>query len=69
MKEKLKVTGMHCGSCAMDIDGRLEELDGVSEAKTSYRKQATEVIFDETRVDLDRIRQTIRSLGYEASRA
>ncbi len=66
-KEKLKITGMHCGSCAMNIDEGLEELDGVSEAKTSYRKQLTEVVFDETRVDLDQIRQAIRALGYEAS--
>lgn len=69
MKEKLKVSGMHCGSCAMNIDEQLEELDGVSEAKTSYRKQVTEVIFDETRIDLDRIQKAISSLGYEASRA
>lgn len=53
----------------MNIDEQLEELDGVSEAKTSYRKQVTEVIFDETRIDLDRIQKAIRSLGYEASRA
>ncbi len=66
MKEKLKVKGMHCGSCAMSIDDGLEELDGVKEAKTSYRKQVTEVLFDETRVSLNRIQDTIQALGYEA---
>lgn len=64
--EKLRVKGMHCGSCAMNIDEELEELEGVAEVKTSYRKEVTEVSFDESRVDLDAIRKTIRSLGYES---
>lgn len=67
--EKLKVKGMHCGSCAMSIDEELEELAGVTEAKTSYRKEVTEVSFDESLVDLDAIRKTISSLGYEPETA
>lgn len=64
-KERLAIKGMHCGSCAMNIDDELEELDGVDEAKTSYRKQSTEVVFDETRINLDVIQEAIRRLGYE----
>ncbi|MGH2383355.1 MAG: heavy-metal-associated domain-containing protein [Candidatus Limnocylindria bacterium] len=67
--EKLKIKGMHCGSCAMNIDDGLEDLEGIAEAKTSFRKEITEVSFDESRVDVDGIRQTIRALGYEAERA
>ena len=44
-REKLKISGMRCASCAMTIDEELEELDGVTEAKTSYRKQVTKVTF------------------------
>ena len=32
----LKITGMHCPSCAMNIDGALEDTAGVIEAETSY---------------------------------
>ncbi len=64
-KQRLAINGMHCGSCAMNIDEELEELDGVDEAKTSYRKQATEVVFDETRTNLAVIQDAIRRLGYE----
>ena len=64
-KLKLGVNGMHCGSCAMTIDEELEELEGVAEAKTSYRKQTTEVMFDENRIDLNAIESAIRTLGYE----
>ncbi|MGH2789245.1 MAG: heavy-metal-associated domain-containing protein [Actinomycetota bacterium] len=68
-KEKLRVKGMHCGSCAMSIDEELEELGGVTEAKTSYRKQVTEVAFDENRVNIEEIQKTIRKLGYESTPA
>ena len=38
-KIKLQIQGMHCSSCAMNIDFDLEDLDGVKSAKTSYAKQ------------------------------
>lgn len=63
---RLKINGMHCGSCAMNIDDELEELEGVTKSKTSYRKQETDVSFDEARVGLETIINTVRSLGYEA---
>ncbi len=67
-KQRLAIKGMHCGSCAMNIDEELEELGGVEEAKTSYRKQSTEVVFDETRINLEVIQNAIRRLGYEPVR-
>ena len=67
-KEKLKIEGMHCASCAMNIDEELEELEGVQESNTSYRKQTTEVSFDESRTDLAQIDDAIRALGYEVAR-
>lgn len=68
IKQKLKIEGMHCASCAMNIDEELEELEGVQESKTSYRKQTTEVSFDESRTGLAQIDQAIRGLGYEVAR-
>ena len=51
-----------------NIDEELEELEGVQESKTSYRKQTTEVSFDESRTGLAQIDQAIRGLGYEVAR-
>ena len=58
---------MHCTSCAMDIDGTLEDTDGVVEANTNYAKQETEVKFDTEKVDKDKISSAISSLGYSTS--
>ncbi len=65
-KLKLKIKGMHCGSCAMDIDGELEDTDGVREAKTSYAKQQTEVFFDLEKINPKQIISIINKLDYEA---
>ncbi|MGH2752991.1 MAG: heavy-metal-associated domain-containing protein [Actinomycetota bacterium] len=66
-KEKLSIKGMHCASCAFNIDEELEEVDGVSKSKTSYRRQTTEVQFDETRTGLDKIHEAIKRAGYEVA--
>ena len=42
----LKIDGMHCTSCSMNIDGELEDLEGVEESSTNYAKSKSEVIFD-----------------------
>ena len=68
-EQKLKVSGMHCGSCAMSIDDELEGLEGVKGAKTSYRKQETKVSFDEKQIAIGAIVDVIAKLGYTATPA
>lgn len=63
---KLKITGMHCTSCAMDIDGTLEDTEGVVEANTNYAKQETEVKFDDEKMNREKINSVIASLGYSS---
>ena len=65
-KLKLKIEGMHCTSCAMNIDFGLEDL-GVKSAKTSYAKQETEIEFDEEKIKPQKIIEQIKKTGYKAS--
>lgn len=58
---------MRCVSCAFNIDGELEDTEGVQEANTSYARQKVEVTFDSDMVKLDRLQQIIKTLGYEAT--
>lgn len=66
IKKIFKIEGMHCASCAMNIDGELEDTAGVKEVNTSYAKQLTEVTFDEGLIDEKRIVETIKKAGYTA---
>ncbi|OGE37731.1 hypothetical protein A3B45_04775 [Candidatus Daviesbacteria bacterium RIFCSPLOWO2_01_FULL_39_12] len=66
MKKEFKITGMHCGSCALSIDFDLEDLDGIKSAKTSYAQAKTEIEFDQGKVTEEMIVQTIQKSGYKA---
>ncbi len=59
---KLKISGMHCTSCAMNIDGELEDTNGVKESKTNYAKQQTEVAYDPEIVSSGNMIAAIRKL-------
>lgn len=61
----LKIDGMHCSSCSMNIDGDLEDLDGIISATTSYKKQESKIEYDSSKVDEAQIRKVIENLGYK----
>lgn len=65
---KLNIFGMHCTSCAMNIDGELEDTEGVKKAKTNYAKQETEVTFNSEKVTVDKMISIIRGIeeNYDA---
>ncbi len=66
-KVVLKITGMHCTSCAMNIDGDLEDyVKGVKSSKTNYAKQVCEVEYEEKEVKVDKIVAQIKETGYTA---
>jgi copper chaperone CopZ len=66
--QKYKINGMHCTSCAMNIDFELEDLQGVHKTQTSYVKQICEIEFDEHHVTEKNILDAIGKVGYSASR-
>lgn len=63
----LKISGMHCSSCAMSIDMDLEDLDGVKNVSTNYAKEITEIEFDEEKIALNEIREQIKKTGYTSN--
>lgn len=65
-KVTLKIEGMHCASCAINIDGDLEEKNGVIASNTNYAKQESTVEFDESNVKLEDIVNQITETGYTA---
>jgi len=62
---KIKIDGMHCSSCSMNVDGELEDLAGVISARTSYAKQVSTIEYDPEKVSLKQMKQVIKDLGYK----
>lgn len=57
---------MHCTSCALNIDGALEdEVTGVISARTRYVKSEMVVEYDPEEVSESEIRMKIEQLGYQ----
>lgn len=61
------ISGMHCTSCAMNIDGGLEDTEGVKEAVASYPKQTKVETFDDENLTEDTIRTIIKKADYDAT--
>ena len=67
IKKVFKIDGMHCASCAMNIDGDLEDfVSGVTSAKTNYARQECAVEFEGSEGKLEEIVEQIKKSGYEA---
>lgn len=65
-KKKFKIDGMHCTSCSMNIDGELEDTEGVKESSTNYARQQAEISFETEKITEEKIIKIIKSLGYSA---
>jgi copper chaperone CopZ len=62
-----KISGLHCTSCVMNIDGALEDSAGVKSSSTNFAKSETRVVFDAEQISPDSLILAIKALGYEAS--
>jgi Cu+-exporting ATPase len=59
----LKVSGMHCASCAVNIENVVSDLDGVKKATVNFAAEKMSLEYDESKVSVPRIAQTVASVG------
>jgi copper chaperone len=64
-KTTLKVEGMSCGHCVKAIESHVGELDGVSLVKVNLDEGKVDVEYDNSKVNLDKIKETIDDQGYD----
>lgn len=60
-----KISGMHCPSCCINIDGVLEDLEGVGEAKTNFAKSVTVIQYNPKIINTEIFKQVISQAGYQ----
>lgn len=66
-KTKLKLSGLHCTSCAVNIDLTVEDIPGVKNSDTNYAKSESEVTFDPAQTNIKAIKNAIHNLGYQVN--
>ena len=61
----LNVPEIHCGHCAMSIEGAVGDLPGVETVRVDVAGRTVDVSYDEAGVNLDAIVTAIEGQGYE----
>jgi mercuric ion transport protein len=64
---EINVSGMSCASCEHHITRQLSALKGVINASASYEKSNTIVEFDPNLIDIQTIKASIDSTGYQSN--
>jgi len=64
MKKTISITGMHCTSCAQNIEKSLRKLKGVSRADVNFTTERATVEFNENVINENEIIEAIEKLGY-----
>ncbi len=61
----IRIQGMHCASCTMNVENFLIRLDGIYDVKADLTSQSAKIRYDSAKVSLDEIEKVIDSLGFE----
>lgn len=63
-KITLKIKDMHCASCAISIVNGLEKQDGIQTVQVNAATEKADIVFDESKINLNRIKEIIINTGY-----
>ena len=61
----IRIQGMHCASCTLNVENFLIRLDGIFDVKADLTSQTAKIRYDASKVTLDEIEEVIVSLGFE----
>ena len=67
-KAELKISGMHCASCALNLERALRGRDDVYDARVNLASETAVVEYDPTKATLTDLERTVDDAGYEVVR-
>jgi len=62
----ISISGMHCASCAVNIEKSLKKIDGVSEVNVNFASQRATIEFDPQKMSPPDLEKAINKIGYKA---
>jgi Cu+-exporting ATPase len=65
-KTILKISGMHCASCAVNIENALKRETGIKTANVNFAAEKLYLEFEPIEISIARIQKIIEKLGYQA---
>ncbi|MFA5222344.1 MAG: copper ion binding protein, partial [Methanoregula sp.] len=64
-KAELKISGMHCATCAVNIEESLAKLNNVKNASVNFGTDTAHVEFDPSKVTLVELEKAVKDAGYD----
>jgi len=64
-KTTIKIQGMHCASCAINISHALEKEKGIKTANVNYALEEGQVEYDDSKISVDEIHKSVEDQGYK----
>lgn len=61
---KFQLEPLTCPSCINKIEKKLSKMDGIEEAKVMFNSSKVKVTYDESKINKEKIEETIEKLGY-----
>lgn len=61
----LNVQGMSCGHCVKAVEGSVGKLEGVGSVTVHLKDNKVEVLYDQSKVTIEQIKETIDDQGYD----
>lgn len=68
MQKKYNITGMHCASCAINIENKLKKIPEVKKAVVNYANETAVIEFKDKHHD-QQVIKAVHDLGYKAETA
>lgn len=65
MEQTFDVKGMHCASCAANIQKKIGKLDGVQTCEVNYGTETAKILYDPKKIDTSDMNHAVDKLGYE----
>lgn len=63
----LRIQGMHCNSCVMNITQTVEDLPGIHHIKVSFDDQSANILYDPNIINLSIIIKEIQDLDFQVA--
>lgn len=63
----LKIGGMHCASCAINIEKALLKTEGIVSANVSFPLEQAKITYDPETIPVSGIKKAVEDVGYTAS--
>jgi Cu+-exporting ATPase len=62
---ELKISGMHCATCAVNIEESLSQVRDVTKAQVNFGTEKAHVEFDPAKVTLGTLEKAVKDAGYD----